>query len=173
MKELHRPKPGGHPGARFGLARGVATVAPLPPLRPSPTRNASPTQNRGCVKVGVSQLRKSGCLLTAPRSGPVPPRLGSPQPHLTPPPARSSPREAAPVCPKHATLTSAVGFRQYIGHQTPNAASRRSCHLPANPLPRLLSLHLLSRCRQYEKSGLGVCAGGVSGSGDAWVRKGP
>ncbi len=33
------------------------------------TRNASPTHNRGCVKVGVSQLRKSRCLLTAGRRG--------------------------------------------------------------------------------------------------------
>ena len=46
------------------------------------------------------------------------------------------------MCPKDAPLTWAVGFRQYIGHHTPNAASRLSCHLPANPLPRLLSLHV-------------------------------
>ena len=66
MRRFRRPEaePGGHPDARFGSARGVAPVAPLPPPRPSPTRNASPAQNLGCVKVDVSQLRKSSCLLT-------------------------------------------------------------------------------------------------------------
>jgi len=63
MQLLERD-PGRHPGARFGPVRGKAPVAPLPPLRPSPTRNASPAQDPACAKVDVSQLRKSGCLLT-------------------------------------------------------------------------------------------------------------
>ena len=72
MRRMHPAElnPGRHPGARFGSARGVASVAPLPPPRPSPTRNASPAQNLGCVKVGVSQLRESSCLLTPLRRAP-------------------------------------------------------------------------------------------------------
>ena len=73
---------GGHPSprpsARFGSGCGRAPVAPLPPPRRTPSRNASPSNSRPfgntrsrpplehhqCVKVGVSQVRKSWCLLT-------------------------------------------------------------------------------------------------------------
>ena len=73
---------GGHPSprprARFGSGCGRAPVAPLPPPRRTPSRNASPSKSRPfgntrsrpplghhqCVKVGVSQVRKSWCLLT-------------------------------------------------------------------------------------------------------------
>ena len=53
--------------ARFGSGSRVAPVAPLPPLRGSLTRNGPLTAEHRCVKVGVSQLRKSSCLLTAVR----------------------------------------------------------------------------------------------------------
>ena len=87
---------GGHPSprpsARFGSGCGRAPVAPLPPPRRTPSRNASPSKSRPfgntrsrpplghhqCVKVGVSQVRKSWCLLTAVQ--PTPPERHVPPP---------------------------------------------------------------------------------------------
>ena len=80
MNGPHPPTPGRRPGARFGSARGVAPVAPLPPPRPSPTRIDCLPHNPGCVKVDVSQLRKSGCLLT---QGRLPPRRNAQGAELT------------------------------------------------------------------------------------------
>ena len=48
---------------RLALSTG-APVAPLPPPRTSPTRNDGLLEKHECVKVGVSPLRKSWCLLT-------------------------------------------------------------------------------------------------------------
>ena len=67
------------PSARFGSGAGAAPVAPLPtrprtPNRNNPrpqtrpprqTRSHPPNEHARCAKVGVSQVRKSGCLLTA------------------------------------------------------------------------------------------------------------
>ena len=67
------------PSARFGSGAGAAPVAPLPtrprtPNRNNPrpqtrpprqTRSHPPNEHARCAKVGVSQVRKSGYLLTA------------------------------------------------------------------------------------------------------------
>ena len=71
------------PSARFGSGAGAAPVAPLPtrprtPNRNDPrpqtrpsrqTRSHPPNEHARCAKVGVSQVRKSGCLLTAGATG--------------------------------------------------------------------------------------------------------
>ena len=98
MKGVHRAKrdPRHHAGARpsshersFRSGAGVVPVAPLPTRRQPPTetppasnstpsehRHPPPKQHSRCVKVGVSQVRKSGCLLTPGRpalsTGPPP-----------------------------------------------------------------------------------------------------
>ena len=92
MRRTHRPERdlGSHgagqapprSAARFGSGRGVAPVAPLPPHRRAPTRNDSPAQNLQCVKVRVSQVRKSSCLLTLRAAVPTRGRRSKPSPRF-------------------------------------------------------------------------------------------
>ena len=122
---------GGHPSprpsARFGSGCGRAPVAPLSPPRRTPSRNASPSKSRPfgntrsrpplahhqCVKVGVSQVRKSWCLLTPPDLPDGPP---SPHPACARPGPLSGPRPSSPLaCATACSAGAAPANHQHVG----------------------------------------------------------
>ena len=90
---------------------------------------APPAQDRG-TRPHLRTASPPRPVLRLSRPGPVPPRLGPPQPHLRPRPA-AEPRDAAPVCPQ--------------------CARHRSMAKPAAqrlPLPRPAYLRTRSDCSQ-------------------------
>ena len=133
---------GGHPSprpsARFGSGCGRAPVAPLPPPRRTPSRNASPSKSRPfgntrsrpplehhqCVKVGVSQVRKSWCLLTQPTriSHPVPVSRPGYRTQFRPADPDIAPSSGQPTRISHPVPASRPGYRTQFRSADPDIA---------------------------------------------------
>ena len=119
----HDPVPGAAGGTARDPAGGGQRRADPPP--PAEDRGAGPD---------VRAARSPRDVLGVSRSGPVPPRVGTPGRHLTPRRARPSPPAEGNVPPEHTCRALPRQLRTRIWQSTPSA--RRPPNLPDALYPR-------------------------------------